>query len=66
MRLGDRAMRKPNGESCRVAFQAAASVDHASSGADSMDGEGAKQGMHGVFGNRESLEEDTDVRWNGA
>ena len=59
-------MRKTNGESCRIAFQAAASVDHASSGADSMDGEGTEQGMHGDFVNREGLEEDTDVRWNGA
>ena len=59
-------MRKTNGESGRIAFQAAASVNHASSGADSMDGEGTEQGMHGIFGNRECLEEDTDVRWDGA
>ena len=32
-----------------------------------MDGfKGTGQGMHGVFGNRERLKEDTDGRWNGA
>ena len=53
-------------ERIRIAFKATAETNEAMRGADQLDGERVKEGVHGRRRNLEELQKRLQIGWNGA